>query len=40
MAAHHSPAFLALVNEAKSRIQELTVEQVRQKQLQGDPFFL
>jgi len=39
MAAHHSPAFLALVNEAKSRIQELTVEQVRQKQLQGDPFY-
>ncbi|MCF2970521.1 sulfurtransferase [Synechococcus sp. Nb3U1] len=39
MAPHHSPAFLALVNEAKSRIQELTVEQVRQKQLQGDPFY-
>jgi rhodanese-related sulfurtransferase len=31
---------LALVNEAKSRIQELTVEQVRQKQRQGDPFYL
>ncbi|MCJ2543362.1 rhodanese-like domain-containing protein [Thermostichus vulcanus] len=39
MAPHHSPAFLALVNDAKSRIQELTVEQVRQKQLQGDPFY-
>ncbi|MFS8813133.1 rhodanese-like domain-containing protein, partial [Synechococcus sp. R55.7] len=39
MAPQHSPAFLALVNEAKSRIQELTVEQVRQKQLQGDPFY-
>jgi rhodanese-related sulfurtransferase len=39
MAAHHSPAFLALVKEAKSRIQELTVDQVRQKQLQGDPFY-
>jgi rhodanese-related sulfurtransferase len=31
---------LALVNEAKSRIQELTVEQVRQKQRQGDSFYL
>ncbi|MEN9230524.1 MAG: rhodanese-like domain-containing protein [Thermostichus sp. DG02_5_bins_236] len=40
MAPHHSPAFLALVNEAKSRIQELTVEQVRQKQMQGDSFYL
>jgi rhodanese-related sulfurtransferase len=40
MASPHSPAFLALVNEAKSRIQELTVEQVRQKQRQGDPFYL
>ncbi len=39
MAAHHSPAFLALVKDAKSRIQELTVDQVRQKQLQGDPFY-
>ncbi|MGQ9836901.1 MAG: rhodanese-like domain-containing protein [Cyanobacteriota bacterium] len=35
----HSPAFLALVNDAKSRIQELTVAQVRQKQLQGDSFY-
>lgn len=39
MAPHHSPAFLALVNDAKSRIRELTVEQVRQKQLRGDPFY-
>lgn len=39
MTPHHSPAFLALVNDAKSRIQELTVAQVRQKQLQGDPFY-
>ncbi|MEN9221818.1 MAG: rhodanese-like domain-containing protein [Thermostichus sp. BF3_bins_97] len=39
MAPHHSPAFLALVNDAKNRIQELTVQQVRQKQLQGDPFY-
>ncbi|MEN9226872.1 MAG: rhodanese-like domain-containing protein [Thermostichus sp. HHBFW_bins_43] len=39
MAPQHSPAFLALVNDAKSRIQELTVQQVRQKQLQGDPFY-
>ncbi len=39
MATHHSPAFLALVKDAKSRIQELTVDQVRQKQLQGDPFY-
>jgi rhodanese-related sulfurtransferase len=35
----HSPAFLALVNEAKSRIKQLTVEEVAEKIQRGDKFF-
>ncbi|MDD5542088.1 MAG: rhodanese-like domain-containing protein [Acidobacteriia bacterium] len=34
----HSPAFLALVNDAKSRIKQLTVEQVVEKMKRGDKF--
>ena len=33
----HSPRFLAIVDDAKSRIQEITVDQVRQQQSAGDP---
>lgn len=40
MAPQHAAAFLALVNEAKTRIQECTVEQVRQRQQQGESFVL
>jgi rhodanese-related sulfurtransferase len=40
MALQHSPAFLALVQEAKSRIQECSVDQVRQRQLQGESITL
>ena len=35
----HSPAFLALVNEAKSRIKQMTVEEVGEKIKRGDKFF-
>ncbi|MBD2104172.1 rhodanese-like domain-containing protein [Leptolyngbya sp. FACHB-261] len=40
MAPQHSPAFLALVEDAKSRIQECSIQQIRERQLQGDPFHL
>ncbi|MBZ5536796.1 MAG: sulfurtransferase [Acidobacteriia bacterium] len=35
----HSPAFLALVNDSKSRVKELTVEEVAEKINRGDKFF-
>lgn len=34
----HSPAFLKLVQDAKTRVQELTVEQVRKKLAAGESF--
>ena len=34
----HSPAFLKLVEEAKARIREMTVEEVRRKQAEGQVF--
>ena len=34
----HSPAFLKLVEEAKARIREMTVEEVRRKQAEGQAF--
>lgn len=40
MAASHSPAFLALVQEAKQRIQACTIEDIYQQQQQGSPFYL
>jgi rhodanese-related sulfurtransferase len=36
----HSPAFLALVNDAKSRIRETNVQEVRQRLARGDKFTL
>lgn len=36
----HSPQFLKLVQEAKSRVQELTVEQVKAKRARGEAFQL
>lgn len=36
----HSPAFLAIVAEAKQRIQECSVAQVRQKDVSAQPFVL
>jgi rhodanese-related sulfurtransferase len=40
MAHHHSPAFLQLVQDAKSRIRELTVDQVKAKLDRGERFTL
>ncbi len=36
----HSPAFLRLVDEARARIRETTVEAVRDRQARGDAFTL
>ena len=38
--AKHSPAFLKIVNDAKTRIKELTIDDVRKKQERGDRFHL
>ncbi len=40
MAPNHAPAFLRLVQEAKTRIKEYSVDQIRQRQEQGDSFQL
>lgn len=36
----HSPRFLNIVNDAKSRVQETTVDQVKDKIDSGEEFFL
>lgn len=36
----HSPRFLEIVDDSRTRITELTVEQVKQKMDRGDPFHL
>ncbi len=36
----HSPGFLALVEAARRRIRETTPEEVRRRQLAGEPFHL
>lgn len=36
----HSPRFLDIVNDAKSRVQETTVDQVKEKIDAGEKFFL
>ncbi len=36
----HGPAFLALVNDAKSRIKQMTVEEVEEKLKRGEKFHL
>jgi rhodanese-related sulfurtransferase len=40
MAHQHSPGFLKLVQDAKSRVRELTVEQVKAKLDRGERFTL
>src|SRR5436189_5620830 len=40
MAQQHSPRFLQLVQDAKSRIRELTVDQVKAKLDRGEKFHL
>jgi len=37
---HHSPKFLAIVNDAKSRIRETGIEEVRKRLERGDAFHL
>jgi rhodanese-related sulfurtransferase len=38
--AKHSPQFLQIVNDAKSRIQEVTLDDVRPRIQRGEPFHL
>jgi rhodanese-related sulfurtransferase len=38
--AKHTPQFLKIVNDAKTRIKELTIDDVRRKQEKGDRFAL
>jgi rhodanese-related sulfurtransferase len=40
MAQHHAPGFLKLVEDAKTRIHELKVDQVKAKRDRGDKFLL
>jgi rhodanese-related sulfurtransferase len=40
MAKHHSPGFLKLVADAKSRVRELTVDDVKTKMDRGESFLL
>ena len=40
MAKQHSPAFLKLVQDAKTRIKECTVDDVRRRRAAGDAFVL
>jgi rhodanese-related sulfurtransferase len=37
---HHSPAFLKLVNDAKSRIEETDIQTVKEQLDNGDKFYL
>jgi rhodanese-related sulfurtransferase len=40
MASQHAPRFLQIVNDAKSRVRELTVDQVKAKLDRGEKFHL
>lgn len=40
MAKNHAPGFLNIVNEAKSRVKECTVQDVKARQEAGDHFIL
>ena len=40
MAHHHSPGFLALVRDAKSRVKEITIEQYRERLARGERWIL
>jgi rhodanese-related sulfurtransferase len=37
-AKHHNTGFLALVNDAKSRVKEIGIEEYKQKAVSGEPF--
>ena len=40
MSKVHSPRFLELVNDAKTRVREMTVDELRAKGASGEPFVL
>lgn len=40
MAHQHTPGFLKIVNDAKSRIKECTIDEMRARQAKGDKFLL
>ncbi len=40
MAPHHSPRFLQIVNDAKTRVRETNVEAVKKKMDRGEKFIL
>jgi rhodanese-related sulfurtransferase len=40
MAKDHSPEYVALVDESKARIREITVDEVLARRQAGDPFLL
>jgi rhodanese-related sulfurtransferase len=40
MALQHAPGFLRIVQDAKSRIKECTIDEMRAKQAKGDKFLL
>jgi rhodanese-related sulfurtransferase len=39
-AKQHSPRFLAIVEDSKARVREMSVDELRQKRAAGDPFVL
>ena len=40
MSKVHNPRFLELVNDAKTRVREMTVEELRSRRASGEPFVL
>ena len=40
MAHHHSPGFLAIVNDAKSRVREITIDEYRKRIAAGEKLIL
>lgn len=40
MAHQHSPGFLKIVNDAKTRIHEITIDEVKSKMDRGEKFLL
>jgi rhodanese-related sulfurtransferase len=40
MAKHHSPGFLAIVNDAKSRVRQIDIEKLQRLRESGEPFLL
>lgn len=40
MAHQHTPGFLKIVNDAKSRIKECTIDEMRARQAKGEKFLL